>query len=133
MSEATAPLPRHEKMLLIRPEFLNHGGTLFGGYLMQWADDMAYIAASLAFPEAVFVTKVFDQFDFKAAGRAGDIVRILSQVESTGTTSCRVAVWAVNARTGVEMFRTFGVMVNVRDGRKTPLPPRGVSHGPEAH
>src|SRR6266550_4020929 len=25
---------RHEKTLLIRPEFLNHGGTLFGGYMM---------------------------------------------------------------------------------------------------
>jgi acyl-CoA hydrolase len=132
VSDTNEEFPRHEKMLLIRPEFLNHGGTLFGGYLMQWADDMAYIAASLAFPEAVFVTKVFDQFDFKSPGRAGDIVRILSQVESTGTTSCRVAVWAVNARTGVEMFRTFGVMVNVRDGRKTPLPRRPAA-GEEGH
>ena len=25
---------RHEKTLLIRLEFLNHSGTLFGGYLM---------------------------------------------------------------------------------------------------
>ena len=41
---------RHEKTLTIRPEFLNHAGTLFGGYMMQWADDMAYNAASLALP-----------------------------------------------------------------------------------
>ena len=120
----TAPLkfPRHERMLLIRPEFLNHGGTVFGGYLMQWADDMAYIAASLAFPDALFVTKLFGQFDFKAPARAGDILRLQAEVESTGTTSCRIAVWAVNARTNVEVFRTFAVMVNVKDGRKTPLP-----------
>ena len=111
-------------MLLIRPEFLNHGGTIFGGYLMQWADDMAYIAASLAFPGATFVTKLFGPFDFKAPGRAGDIVRIVSQVESTGTTSCRAAVWAVNARTQVEVFRTFAVMVNAKDGQKRPLPGR---------
>lgn len=122
MSGATGQFPQRETMMLIRPEFLNHGGTLFGGYLMQWADDMAYIAASLSFPDALFVTKLFGQFDFKSPVRAGEIVRLLSQIESTGTTSCRIAVWAVNPRTNVEVFRTFAVMVNVRDGRKTPLP-----------
>jgi len=122
MNVAPRQFSRHEQMLLIRPEFLNHGGTVFGGYLMQWADDLAYIAASLAFPEALFVTKLFGQFDFKAPARAGDIVRLLAKVESTGTTSCRIGVWAVNARTNIEVFRTFAVMVNVKDGKKTPLP-----------
>lgn len=111
----------HEKTLLIRPEFLNHGGTVFGGYMMQWADDMAYNAASLAFPAANFVTKLFGPFDFKSPGRAGDILKIFSQVESAGTTSCTIAVWAVDARTKAEVFRTHAVMVNVRDGQKTPL------------
>ena len=112
---------RHEKTLLIRLEFLNHSGTLFGGYLMQWADDMAYNAASLAFPSASFVTKLFGQFDFKAPVRGGDIIKIYSEVASRGTTSCKILVWAVNARTGVEVFRTFAVMVNVRDGKKISL------------
>lgn len=114
---------RHEKTVLIRPEFLNHGGTLFGGYMMQWADDMAYNAASLAFPGAIFVTKLFGQFDFKSPVIAGDIIKIFSEVESVGTTSCKILVWALNARTDAEVFRTFAVMVNVKDGRKTRLPP----------
>jgi len=112
---------RHEKTLLIRPEFLNHGGTVFGGYMMQWADDMAYNAASLAFPSAGFVTKLFGQFDFKTPVRGGDIIKIYSEVESRGTTSCKIQVWAINARTQAEVFRTFAVMVNVRDGKKVPL------------
>src|SRR2546422_5374123 len=112
---------RHEKTLLIRPEFLNHGGTLFGGYMMQWADEMAYSAASLAFPDAIFVTKLFGQFDFTSPVRAGNIIKIYSQVESVGHTSCKIHVWAVNARTGAEVFRTFAVMVNVKNGKKTPL------------
>ena len=112
---------RHEKTLLIRPEFLNHGGTLFGGYMMQWADDMAYNAASLAFPSADFVTKLFGQFDFKSPVGAGDIIKIYSEVENRGTTSCRIQVWAINARSLTEVFRTFAVMVNVRDGKKVPL------------
>lgn len=114
---------RHEKTVLIRPEFLNHGGTLFGGYMMQWADDMAYNAASLSFPGAIFVTKLFGQFDFKSPVVAGDIIKIFSEVEGVGTTSCKIQVWAVNARSAAEVFRTFAVMVNVRDGRKTPLAP----------
>jgi acyl-CoA hydrolase len=112
---------RHEKTLLIRPEYLNHSGTLFGGYLMQWADDMAYDAASLAFPEANFVTKLFGQFDFTAPVGSGDIIKIFSQVESAGTTSCKIQVWAINARTQAQVFRTFAVMVNVEGGRKVPL------------
>ena len=112
---------RHEKTLLIRLEFLNHSGTLFGGYMMQWADDMAYNAASLAFPSASFVTKLFGQFDFKAPVRGGDIIKIYSEVESCGTTSCKILVWAINARTQSEVFRTFAVMVNARDGKKVPF------------
>ena len=123
MNGTSPALVRHESTLLIRPEFLNHGGTVFGGYMMQWADDMAYNAASLAYPQANFVTRLFGQFDFVSPARVGDIIKVISEVESTGTTSCKIAVWAVNARDGVEIFRTFAVMVNVRDGRKTPLHP----------
>jgi acyl-CoA hydrolase len=114
---------RHENTLLIRSEFLNHYGTLFGGYMMQWADDMAYNAASLAFPGASFVTKLFGQFDFTSPVRGGDIIKIFGQVESVGTTSCKVKVWAINARTDADVFRTFAVMVNVRDGKSVPLAP----------
>ena len=123
MNGTSPALVRHESTLLIRPEFLNHGGTVFGGYMMQWADDMAYNAASLAYPQANFVTRLFGQFDFVSPARVGDIIKVISEVESTGTTSCKIVVWAVNARDGVEIFRTFAVMVNVRDGRKTPLHP----------
>lgn len=112
---------RHEKTVLIRPQFLNHGGTVFGGYMMEWADDMAYNAASLAFPHASFVTKLFGQFDFTSPAGSGDIIKIFSEVDGVGTTSCKIQVWAVNARTQAEVFRTFAVMVNVKEGKKVPL------------
>jgi len=117
--------PRHEKTLLIRPEFLNHAGTVFGGYMMHWADDMAYNAASLEFPGANFVTKLFGQFDFHRPVNQGAIIKVFSQVEGVGSTSCKVKVWAVDARTGQEVFQTFAVMVNVKDGVKAPLEKRG--------
>lgn len=121
MSQSPTTPVRHEKTVLIRNEFLNHYGTLFGGYMMQWADDMAYNAASLAFPSAHFVTKLFGQFDFTSPARSGDIVKIYSEVESVGSTSCRIRVWAMNARTGAEVFSTFAVMVNVLEGKAAPI------------
>lgn len=121
MADTPLTAPRHEKMLLIRSEFLNHYGTLFGGYMMQWADEMAYNAASLAFPAANFVTKIFGQFDFTAPVANGDIIKVVSQLESVGTTSCKIRVWAVHARTEARVFSTFAVMVNVRGGQAAPI------------
>jgi acyl-CoA hydrolase len=121
MSEPSFSTTRHEKTILIRPEFLNHFGTLYGGYMMQWADDMAFNAASLSFPNASFVTRMFGQFDFTSPVRQGDIIKIYSQIESCGHTSCKVNVWGVNAHTQAGVFRTNAVMVNVKDGKKTPL------------
>jgi acyl-CoA hydrolase len=112
---------RHEKTLLIRSEFLNHYGTLFGGYMMHWADDMAYNAASLAYPGASFVTKLFEEFNFTTPVLQGDIIKIFSEVQSHGTSSCKVMVWAINARSQAEVFRTHAVMVNVKNGKKLPL------------
>ena len=120
MSYTPAIEVRHEKTVLIRSEFLNHYGTLFGGYMMQWSDDMAYNAASLAFPNANFVTKLFGQFDFTSPVRGGDIIKIFSQVESVGTTSCKIKVWAVNAPSA-DVFRTFAIMVNVKDSKAVPI------------
>jgi|SRR5581483_5808850 len=108
----------YRKVLLVRPEFLNHSGTLFGGYLMQWADEMAYIAASLKYPHCQFVTKLFGEFNFVTPVRMGEIITLFSEVTAEGTTSCQVKVWAVNETRKQEVFRTQAVMVNVVDGKK---------------
>jgi acyl-CoA hydrolase len=112
---------RHEKTLLIRPEFLNHAGTVFGGYMMQWADDMAFSAASLTYPGSAFVTKLFGQFDFIRPVRAGDIIKVCGQVEEKGTTSCKVRVWAYDGHSKAKVFETYAIMVNIKDGAKAPI------------
>ena len=40
---------------LVLPERLNHYGYLFGGYLLHWVDEYAYITANLDFPGHRFV------------------------------------------------------------------------------
>lgn len=122
-NSTTGAFATHEKTLLIRPEFLNQRGTVFGGYMMQWADDMAFNAASLTFPKASFVTRRFDAFDFTTPVGNGDILKVHSRVRRIGTSSCVVAVWCVNARTHEKVFSTDAVMVHVApDGTKAAIP-----------
>ena len=113
----------HEKTLLIRPEYLNHHMTVFGGYMMKWADDMAFNAASLTFPDCAFVTRRFDAFDFANSVRSGDIIKVYARVESVGNSSCVVAVWCLDTATKKTVFRTTAVMVNIgEDGKKAVIP-----------
>lgn len=113
--------PRHEKTILIRPEFMNSTGSLFGGNMMKWADDMAFNAATLQFPKCHFVTKLFGQFDFTSPVALGDIIKIYSVVESRSTSSCKVLVWSENATTGADVFRTYAIMVSIRNNVKVPI------------
>lgn len=110
------------KHFLVRPQDLNHAGTLFGGVMMSLADEMAFIAATLTFPSCTFVTKVFCEFNFINSVQEGDIVRIEAAVLRKGSSSVRVAVSAINAVTDVEIFKTEAVLVNARSGRSIPIP-----------
>ena len=90
--------------------------------MMAWADELAYVAASLSYPECDFVTKVFETFDFIGGAERGAIVRIDAKVVSKGRSSVRVQVsgtWAVN---GLPIFSTHAVMVNAKDGKSVPIP-----------
>jgi len=115
--------PVYERTMLIRPEYLNPRGSLYGGYMLEWADDLAATAAALTFPKASFVTRRVEAFDFTAPVHNGDIVRIYSRVAHIGTTSCTVAVWCHDARTHATVFSTSVIMVHISpDGTKAPIP-----------
>jgi acyl-CoA hydrolase len=110
------------KYFLVRPQDLNHAGTLFGGVMMSLADEMAFVAATLTFPGCTFVTKVFKEFDFISGAAEGDIVRIDAEMLGRGRSSVRVAVRAVNAVSGERIFQTEAVLVNAQQGRSRPIP-----------
>lgn len=110
------------KNILVRPHDLNHAGTVFGGTMMSWADELAYIAATLSHPGSTFVTRVFREFNFERGARQGDIIELAAEVVKVGRTSVTVEVKARNATTGVALFQTVAVMVNVVDGKAAPIP-----------
>ena len=112
----------YAQYLLVRPQDMNHAGTLFGGVMMARADEMAFVAASLEYPSCRFVTKVFHEFDFLHGAREGEIIKIEAELMSKGRSSVRVAVRASNARTAEGIFQTEAILVNVIDGRSAAIP-----------
>jgi acyl-CoA hydrolase len=72
---------------LVRTEHLNHHGKLFGGQLLKWVDEYAWLAASKDFYGTVFVTRAMDNSEFKYPVPNGTILRFHIDRISAGNTS----------------------------------------------
>ena len=59
---------------LVMPEHLNQFGHIFGGNLLKWADEYAWIAASLDYPDCKLVAVGMDEVSFKANVKEGSIL-----------------------------------------------------------
>lgn len=116
-----------ESYKLVLPEHLNHYGYLFGGNLLKWIDEYAWIAASREYPGCRFVTIGMDGVEFRKSVRNGAILRFDVERTRVGNTSVQytATVYADDIETGREevVFTTRVTFVNVdAEGRKTPLP-----------
>jgi acyl-CoA hydrolase len=76
----------------VRIEHLNHHGTLFGGQLLLWVDEYAWMAASLDFPGRRLVTRAMDTVEFKHSTPPGSILRFHITQKKVGTTSVKYHV-----------------------------------------
>lgn len=116
-----------EDRRLVLPEHLNHFGFLFGGQLLRWVDEIAWIAGTLDFPGCRLVTVGMDDVSFRRSVRGGTILRFAAIRDGIGRTSVRyrVDVFAESIDTGAEeaVFTTTVTQVRVgEDGRKLALP-----------
>jgi acyl-CoA hydrolase len=110
---------QHRKIIL--PEFLNDQGSLFGGNLLKWVDEFAYITANLDFPGNRFVTIALDEVVFKKPIREGEILCFdIGQIKK-GTSSVTYEVKVIGEKyaaqdpqlKGQPLFQTRIVFVNV--------------------
>jgi acyl-CoA hydrolase len=110
---------------LIRPEHLNHHGDLFGGRLLEWADEHAYVAARRAYPGHRFVTVAMDQVSFQRPVHNGDLLRLSAEPAKRGTSSVRFRVRGhASGRDGIEreVFVTEVTLVSIgEDGKAQPI------------
>ena len=116
-----------ENHKLVLPEHLNQFGFLFGGNLLKWVDEYAWIAASLDYPGCNFVTIGMDRVEFKKSVREGTILKFAVKKTETGTTSVRYRVHVYHGNSSMAdkqlIFATHVTFVRVDElGNKTPLP-----------
>jgi acyl-CoA hydrolase len=76
------------------PGDTNHLGTLYGGTLMAWMDTAAAVAAVRRAGSAAVVTAAVDGLTFRVAIHQGELVELVSVVQSVGRSSMRVRVEA---------------------------------------
>ena len=117
-----------ENYKLVLPEHLNHYGYLFGGNLLKWVDEVAWIAASMDFPGCRLVTVAMDRVEFKKNIKEGSILRFAVRRVRLGTTSVQYAVDVarsdIGGGGGESVFSTRITYVRVDEhDAKTPLPP----------
>lgn len=112
---------------LVRPEHLNHHGYLFGGVMLKWVDENAWMAASREYPGCTLVTIGMDDIRFKNRVDNGAILRFSIHRQQQRKTSATyiVDVFAdePGAETEKEVFSTRVTFVRLDDnGRPMPLP-----------
>ena len=116
-----------DNFAIVRKEHQNHYGYLFGGTLLSWVDEFAWICASLDFPGCSMVTVGMDQVSFKERVVNGSILRFNILPVHRGTSSVSYAVIvhadAPGATEEKSVFSTKVTFVRIdAEGKKSPLP-----------
>jgi len=108
---------------LVLPADLNHYGFLFGGTLLAWVDEASWIAASLDYPDNLFVTVGMDRVEFHHSVRQGTILAIRCERMRQGTTSVTYSVEVRDSKAHPDpIFSTNVSFVSVDEqGRKKAL------------
>lgn len=116
-----------ENHKLVLPEHLNQFGYLFGGNLLKWVDEFAWMAASLDYQDCNFVTIGLDRVEFRKSVKGGTIIKFYAEKTKSGNTSVQyyVSAYRGNSRSDDKdlIFSTNVTFVRVdADGNKIPLP-----------
>ncbi len=112
---------------IVQPSDTNFHGTIFGGTMMAYIDEVAAIAA-MRHSRRPVVTASIDSIDFLSPAKMGHSVCLEAFVSSTGKTSMEVFVKVVseNLITGERTLTATSFLTFValdENGKPTPVPP----------
>ncbi len=111
-----------DNFTLVRPEHLNHYGYLFGGIMLQWVDENAWMAATREYPGRNLVTVGMDACRFKHQVENGSILRFNLTKVKAGRTSVtyNVIVYAdaPGSAAETEVFSISVTFVNLNKNGK---------------
>ena len=115
-----------ENHKLVLPSNLNQYGYLFGGDLLKWVDEYAWIAATLDYPDCNFVTMGMDKVAFKQSVTGGTILTFIVEQTGAGESSVHYLVHVYKGNSGLKndlIFSTTVAFVRIdQDGKKERLP-----------
>ena len=88
---------RTRKMIAARD--LNSNGTLFGGRVLDWIDEEAFIFASCQLESTSVVTRTMSEINFVATARQGEVIEVGMEVVAFGRTSITLRCEVRNRQT----------------------------------
>jgi len=88
----------------IKPEDLNAHSTLFGGRLLAWIDEEAFIYAMCQLGSRSLVTRFISEISFVNSARHGDVVEIGIETIAIGRSSITLKCVARNKETKDEIL-----------------------------
>lgn len=114
-----------EQVFVVRSQYINGYGRLFGGQLMQWIDELAGVVCRRHCGRTV-TTASIDNLNFKDAAYQNDMIVLRGRMTYVGTTSMEVRVDTyIEDEQGVRrcINRAYIVMVAIdEDGKAIPVP-----------
>jgi len=107
---------------MIAHKDLNSNGTLFGGRVLDWIDEEAYIYCSCQLENDRVVTRSMSNIDFKHSAIRGDIIEIGMETVAMGHTSITIRCDVRNKRSGKTITSVDRIVfVNIGpDGKPSP-------------
>ncbi|MCC7440666.1 MAG: acyl-CoA thioesterase [Bdellovibrionales bacterium] len=113
---------------IVAPDMLNPNGTLFGGVIMSWIDEVAFMSARRHSGRPFVVTASIDNITFWMPLKPGEHVILTSQVNYVGRTSMEIGVKVEreNPYDGSRTQATSAYLTFValdKRGRPTSVPP----------
>lgn len=111
---------RTRKMIAARD--LNSNGSLFGGRVLSWIDEEAFIYATCQLDSQSIVTRTMSEINFLASGRQGDVIEIGMETVMFGKTSLTLRCAVRNLRSKKTITAVEKIVFVLVDEQGRPIP-----------
>jgi len=117
---------------MVAAKDLNSNGSLFGGRVLAWIDEEAFIYATCQLKSTSVVTRSISDVHFLTGARQGDIVEIGTEVVEFGRTSITIECEVRNRRTRQSITKVDRLVFVRVDADGEPKP-HGITPGKPTH
>lgn len=116
---------------MVAAKDLNSNGGLFGGRVLEWIDEEAFVYATCQLGSTSVVTRSISDVHFLTGARQGDIVEIGTEVVEFGRTSIAIECEVRNRRTRQSITKVDRLVFVRVDADGEPKP-HGITPGKPA-